>query len=166
MEGERGYKAAGRRIYFGSWVRYHLRSVVSLRLLILAIRFECSFAHRMRYTRSHLPILDVVSAAGVDMLTPLTTLVKDRGETFLGLPLVEELSWMERRKLDLTKLTSKGRIPAFWITALPGLSRLTSATEEENSEASDETLGDESGALVLLECRPLSIIWEEAEDEE
>ncbi|KAK7053452.1 hypothetical protein VNI00_004078 [Paramarasmius palmivorus] len=132
---------------------------------ILGPGFECSFAHRMRYTRSHLPILDVVSAAGVDMLTPLTALVRDQGETYLGVPLVEEFSWMKRRKLDLTKLTLKGRTSAFWITALPGLGRLTSATEEVDSETSDETLRDESGTPVLLEARPLSIIWEEAEDE-
>jgi len=38
---------------------------------ILGPGLQCAFAHRMRYTRSHMPILEIVKVAGVDMYTPL-----------------------------------------------------------------------------------------------
>jgi hypothetical protein len=41
---------------------------------VLGPGLQCSFAHRMRYTRSHIPILEVVKAAGIDMYKPLMQL--------------------------------------------------------------------------------------------
>ncbi|KAF5370831.1 hypothetical protein D9758_001841 [Tetrapyrgos nigripes] len=41
---------------------------------VLGPGLQCSFAHRMRYTRSHVPILQVVKAAGIDMYNPLLQL--------------------------------------------------------------------------------------------
>ncbi|KAK7035298.1 hypothetical protein VNI00_012065 [Paramarasmius palmivorus] len=69
----------------------------------------CSFAHRMRYTRAHLPILDIVREAGVDMLTPLNMLMETTGNTFLGIPVAQEAQWMIKRKRELALIRDKRR---------------------------------------------------------
>ncbi|KAL0575597.1 hypothetical protein V5O48_006382 [Marasmius crinis-equi] len=68
---------------------------------------ECNFSHRMRYTRSHLPILDIVEEAGVDMVTPLNILTKTTGRTFLGLDIEDEVAWMSERKRELRAIIAQ-----------------------------------------------------------
>ncbi|KAJ8077139.1 hypothetical protein PM082_001567 [Marasmius tenuissimus] len=75
---------------------------------ILGPGLECSFSHRMRFTRSHLPILDVVKEAGVDMVTPLNVMTRTTGKTFLGVNIEGEATWMGQRKRDLQAIITKG----------------------------------------------------------
>ncbi|KAK1232638.1 hypothetical protein PQX77_004200 [Marasmius sp. AFHP31] len=74
---------------------------------ILGPGVEYSFSHRMRFTRSHLPILDVVKEAGVDMVTPLDAMTRTTGKTFLGVNVEGEATWMGQRKRDLQAILAK-----------------------------------------------------------
>lgn len=61
----------------------------------------------MRYTRSHLPILDLVAEAGVDMYAPLEEMTRVTGTSFLGMSPEAEAEWMVRRKMDLAELNNR-----------------------------------------------------------
>ncbi|KAJ7594020.1 hypothetical protein C8J56DRAFT_776337 [Mycena floridula] len=74
---------------------------------ILGPGLQASFAHRMRYTRDHIPILDVVSHAGVDMHASLEELTARTGKTFLGMTLAQEGSWMVKKRKQLDRLVGK-----------------------------------------------------------
>ncbi|CAK5265699.1 unnamed protein product [Mycena citricolor] len=71
---------------------------------VLGPGITCSWAHRMRYTRDHIPILQVIAEAGVDMYTPLHRIESSTGGSFLGLSAREESKWMERRRKLLRNL--------------------------------------------------------------
>ncbi|KAJ6596664.1 AhpC/TSA antioxidant enzyme-domain-containing protein, partial [Mycena sp. CBHHK59/15] len=52
---------------------------------ILGPGMHCSWAHRMRYTRSHTPILQVIEAAGANMYALLYRSASSTGSAFLGM---------------------------------------------------------------------------------
>ncbi|THU95347.1 hypothetical protein K435DRAFT_130020 [Dendrothele bispora CBS 962.96] len=95
---------------------------------ILGPGLQCSFAHRMRYTRSHMPILEVIKHAGVDMYTPLTEITASEqevgqtefngvtgttGPSFLGIALrismEEERRWMQDCRRSLAAMHARKR---------------------------------------------------------
>ncbi|KAF7306085.1 Peptidase A1 domain-containing protein [Mycena chlorophos] len=74
---------------------------------VLGPGLTCSWAHRMRYTRNHVPILKVLLAAGIDMRIPLTRQESSTGSSFLGVPKEREKEWMKKRRSLLKKIRSK-----------------------------------------------------------
>lgn len=61
----------------------------------------------MRYTRDHLPILQVVAKAGVDMYAPLEMRLNSTGKTFMDLTPQEEDEWINLRKNNLAAILQK-----------------------------------------------------------
>ncbi|KAI0091040.1 AhpC/TSA antioxidant enzyme-domain-containing protein, partial [Irpex rosettiformis] len=63
---------------------------------ILGPGFTCSYAHRMRHTRSHAPIVEVLDAAGVPTYTLRSVQSHD-----------DEERWMTRRRRSLDRMQAK-----------------------------------------------------------
>lgn len=71
---------------------------------IMGPGLSCSFAHRMRYTRAHKNILDIIAEAGVDMFAHIE-IQRDTGKLLLAMSEEEEARWMRGRCKQLEDLT-------------------------------------------------------------
>ncbi|KAJ7496012.1 hypothetical protein B0H11DRAFT_2001501 [Mycena galericulata] len=111
---------------------------------ILGPGLTCSWVHRMKYTRSHVPILHVIEAAGVDMYTPLHRAASSTGGSFLGMSSEEESKWMERRRKALNKLRGKKmsrRGGTQWIDTASITTASNSPQSSKRSSVSSEATG-------------------------
>ncbi|KAH8822842.1 hypothetical protein DL96DRAFT_1619475 [Flagelloscypha sp. PMI_526] len=76
---------------------------------ILGPGLSCEFAHRMRYTRDHMPIVDVVAQAGVNMLANPRLVEEESNLGFLAMSAEAEDDWMAESRKSLALLRKKKR---------------------------------------------------------
>ncbi|THH08582.1 hypothetical protein EW145_g2610 [Phellinidium pouzarii] len=79
---------------------------------VLGPGVTCAFGHRMRHTRGHAPILDVVTASGVQTPSLRRThrMILQRQEQGLGgqdVSMYDEDAWMAQRRRSLARLKRK-----------------------------------------------------------
>jgi hypothetical protein len=74
------------------------------------IRLNCTFAHRMDTTRSHVPIQRVLVAAGVDLYARWEVPASISEQASLITSKAEEVEWMVKRDQSLVKLRNRKRL--------------------------------------------------------
>ncbi|ESK88435.1 hypothetical protein Moror_14709 [Moniliophthora roreri MCA 2997] len=72
---------------------------------VLGPGLQCCFAHRMRYTRDHLPILKLVKEAGIDM----TAKLKLQKVSIHVMTPEDEEDWMVERKMEFNAMMERKR---------------------------------------------------------
>ncbi|KAK7005687.1 peptidase A1 domain-containing protein [Favolaschia claudopus] len=135
---------------------------------VLGPGMTCTWVHRMKYTRNHIPILQVVREAGVDMYSPLHHALSTTGSTFLGMSTEHESKWMERRRKALKKLRAKKlsrRGAAQWIDTSSSSSGSSSKRSSGISESIQEMIeglndGDEASPGARIEDAADLCLWD------
>ncbi|KAF7321729.1 Peptidase A1 domain-containing protein [Mycena kentingensis (nom. inval.)] len=139
---------------------------------VLGPGLRCDWAHRMRYTRDHVSILDVIAEAGIDMVTPLRRVQSSTGTSFDGIPVADADQWMRSRrsmlkKIRASKLLRRGGSQYQVDTASTSTS---SETRKSNRDSMGSSLcswnvATEEAINIEMEARDMEII-EEVEEEE
>ncbi|TFL02454.1 AhpC/TSA antioxidant enzyme-domain-containing protein [Pterulicium gracile] len=102
----------------------------------------CTYAHRMTTTRSHVPILRVLQAAGVDMITPLRRNRSFSGRSFLPMTEEELEIWRQRRRNQLSVIKGKRqerRGGSMWCSNASFSTLPTISQSGRSSSSADET---------------------------
>ncbi|KAF7315440.1 Peptidase A1 domain-containing protein [Mycena indigotica] len=137
---------------------------------ILGPGLTCSWAHRMKYTRNHAPILKVIEAAGIDMLSHPNR-VESPTDSFLGMSEAEEVKWINSRRKMLKNLRNKKLLRRGGAQFLDTSSITTANSSNRSSTLSvggslcswDPVI--EEAINIPLENRDMAVI-EEVEEEE
>ncbi|KAH7926376.1 hypothetical protein BV22DRAFT_1009244 [Leucogyrophana mollusca] len=129
---------------------------------VLGPGLTATFAHRMRTTRSHAPIVSVLAAAGIDLYTHVEQPVMRRETAGRSLVLeseVDEDQWMEERRLSLARMKQKK------MARRMGLDSVPTTYTDSGCEGDVETSGSRFRRPTVM-SRTESSIAEEQEEED
>ena len=96
----------GGEFVLGPGYAYLSDDIVDELLIDLSFSLDCTLAHRMEFTQSHMPILDVVRAAGIDMQAEVEV-IHDHESDYARRKQAKEAAWVDDRIHELLRIQHK-----------------------------------------------------------